>query len=77
MYDFPSEQRPSHATTKLVLFPVNGAQERALVSPLRMLFPELMLNSEKIKHVALAIVELHWSEGISQLGRQAVSYLVS
>jgi len=26
-----------------------------------------MLNGEKIEPVALAIVELHWSEGISQL----------
>jgi len=30
-------------------------------------------NSEKIKLVALAIVELHKSEGIRQAGRQAVS----
>jgi len=27
---------------------------------------EAMSNSEKIKHVALAIVELHWTEGIRQ-----------
>jgi len=32
---------------------------------------EVMLNSEKIKHVALAIVELCWSEGIRQAGRWA------
>jgi len=30
------------------------------------------LNSEKIKPLALAIVELHKSEGIRQAGRQAV-----
>jgi len=34
---------------------------------------EMTSNSEKIKHVALAIVKLRWTEGI----RQAVSYLVS
>jgi len=28
----------------------------------------VMSNSEKIKHIALAIVELHWSEGIRQAG---------
>jgi len=31
---------------------------------------EAMSNSEKIKPVALAIVELHESEGISQSGSQ-------
>jgi len=36
-----------------------------------------MSSSEKIKPVALAIVELCESEGISQAGRQAVSLLVS
>jgi len=34
---------------------------------------EVMLNSEKIKLVTLAIVELHWSEGISQSLREAGS----
>jgi len=34
---------------------------------------EAMLNSEKIKPVALAIVELRESEGIRQAGRQLVS----
>jgi len=34
---------------------------------------EATLNSEKIKPVALAIVELCESEGIRQAGRQAVS----
>jgi len=33
---------------------------------------EVMSNSEKIKPVALAMVELHESEGIRQAGRQAV-----
>jgi len=32
---------------------------------------EVTLNSNKIKSVALAIVELHESEGIRQAGRQA------
>jgi len=34
---------------------------------------EAMLNSEKIKPIALAIVELRESEGIRQAGRQLVS----
>jgi len=34
---------------------------------------EAMLNSEKIKPVALAIIELCWSEGIRQLVSQSVS----
>ena len=33
---------------------------------------EAMSNSEKIKSVALAIIELHLSEGISQLLTQSV-----
>jgi len=41
---------------------------------------EAMLNSDKIKPVALAIAELHDSEGIRQAGRlagrQAVNQLV-
>ena len=34
---------------------------------------EATLNSEKIKPVALAIIELRWSEGISQLLSQLLS----
>ena len=33
---------------------------------------EAMSNSEKIKPVALAVIELHLSEGISQLLSQSV-----
>ena len=55
---------------------MNGTQRRTLVSPCRMhctycsmlkvTFPaEATLNSEKIKPVALAIIELRLSEGIS------------
>jgi len=36
-----------------------------------------MLNSKKIKPVALAIVELSKSEGIRQAGRQAGRQLIS
>jgi len=32
-----------------------------------------MSNNEKIKPIALAIVELCWSEGISQSGRQLIN----
>ena len=57
---------------------MNGTQRRTLVSPWRMHFmycsipkgtsqDEAMLNSEKIKPVAVVIIELHLSEGISQL----------
>ena len=56
---------------------MNGTQRRTLVSPLRMHCmycgmlkstsrTEAMSNSEKIKPVALAVIELHLSEGISQ-----------
>jgi len=34
---------------------------------------EATLNSKKIKPIALAIVELHESEGIGQAGRQVGS----
>jgi len=60
---------------------MNGTQRRAVVSPHCMYSSmakgasraEVTLNSEKIKPVALAIVELHEPEGI----RQAFSQLVS
>jgi len=32
-----------------------------------------MLNSDKVKRVALTIVKLRWSEGIRQAGWQLVS----
>jgi len=58
---------------------MNGTQSRALVNALcvqryskRHLWAEAMLNSEKIKPVALAIVELCKSEGISQSVSQSV-----
>ena len=34
---------------------------------------KVTLNSEKIKPVALAVIELHMSEGISQLLTQSVN----
>jgi len=37
---------------------------------------EATLNSEKIKPVALAVIELRWSEGIRQLVSQSVSQSV-
>jgi len=33
---------------------------------------ETMSNSEKIKPVALAVIELYWSEGIRKLVSQSV-----
>ena len=38
---------------------------------------EAMLNSEEIKPVAIAIIELHLSERISKRGSQSVSQSVS
>jgi len=63
---------------------INGTQRRALVSPWRMhcvysgmakgtSWVEATSNSKKIKPVALAIVELCKSEGISQSGRQLIN----
>ena len=67
---------------------MNGTQRRTLVSLWRMhcmycsmpkgtCRAEAMPNSKKIKPVALAIIELRLSEGISQLLSQSVSYSVS
>jgi len=66
---------------------MNGTQRRAVLSPWRTYCmyssmakgtsrTEAMSNSEKIRPVALAIVESHESEGIRQAGRQAVSQSV-
>ena len=38
---------------------------------------EATLNSEKIKPVAIAVIELRLTEGISQSGRQSVRQSVS
>ena len=64
---------------------MNGTQRRTLVSPQRMHYTycgmpkgmcpaEETSNSEKIYPVALAIIKLHLSEGISQLVTQSVSH---
>jgi len=63
-------------TTKSTLFAIKRLQRRTPVSLSRMhcmyssmvkgtSWAEATLNSEKFKPVALAIVKLHWSEGIS------------
>jgi len=63
---------------------MNGTLRRTLVSPWRMYCTycgipkgtsqaEATSNSEKIKPVALAIIELCWSEGIRQLVSKSVS----
>jgi len=62
---------------------INGTQRRALVSLWRMhliyrdmakgtSWAEATLNSKKIKPIALVILELCWSEGISQAVSQSV-----
>ena len=87
MDDFPFEGKPSCATAKSTLFAVSKDEwdtRRTLVSPRRMHCtysgmpkgtsrPEVTSNSEKIKPVALAVIELHLSEGITQL----LTYLLS
>jgi len=72
--------KPSHAYHKINIFlqsaKMNGTQRRALVSLDCMYsgiakgtsWAEVISNSEKIKPVALAIVELCQSEGIRQAG---------
>ena len=79
MDDFHYQGKSSSATTKLTLLlsaKMNGTQRRTLVSPWRMQCmycgmpkgtsqAEVTLNIEKIKPVALAIIELHLSEDIS------------
>ena len=84
MDDFRYEGKPSRATSKSTPFADNGTQRRTLVSPRRMhcmycgmpkgtCRAEATSNSEKIKPIALAVIELRLSEGISQ----SVSHLLS
>ena len=72
MDDFCYEKKPSCATAKSTFFVVSKdewdtkedtgkSMKNALYAPLR-----LKLNNEKIKPVALAVIKLHLSEGISQ-----------
>ena len=74
-----TQKKPSRTTTKLTLLlsaKMNGTQRRTLLSPWRMhctycSMPkgtsqaEAMSNSEKIKLIVLAVIELCLSEGIS------------
>jgi len=74
------KRKPSCAATKLTLFAVEKNGTPGTVTPRRMHYmycgmpkgtsrAEAMLNSEKIKCVALAcIAKLCWSEGIRQAG---------
>ena len=85
--DFHYEGKPSHSTVKLTLLAVNkgewdtkedtGKSMRMhcmyCSMPIGTSRAEAMLNVEKIKSVALAVIELLLSEGISQSVRQAVS----
>jgi len=72
------QRKPSHATTKLMLFTVSKDKwntkedtgkslKNSLHMPKGTSWAEVMSNSEKIKPVALAIIKLCWSEGIRQL----------
>jgi len=80
--NFYNKFKPSHTvpTTKSTLFMVkkmNGTQRRAIVSPWRMhcmyTAAKVTLNIEKIKHLALAIVELRMRVWRHQASRQAGS----
>jgi len=81
-----TKRKPSHATIKSTLFPINNKDEwntkegtgKSMKITLHILWyaketSRATSNSEKIKHKALAIVELHWSEAS---GRQLVSQSV-
>ena len=82
--NFHYEGKPSRAKAKLTLFVVNKRTQRGtLVSPSRMhciycCMPKgtsqakAMSNGKKIKPLALAVIELHLSEGISQSVSQSV-----
>ena len=86
MDDFRFEVKPSRACTKLTPFPVSkdewDAKEDTGESMKNVLYVlryakgtcrvEATSNSDKIKNIALAIIELHLSEGISQLLSQSV-----
>ena len=83
--DFHYEGKPSCATAKIdtsLSAKMNETQRRTLVSPWRMHCThcgmpkgtsraEVTSNSEKIKPIALAVIELCLSEGISQLVTQS------
>ena len=89
--DFRYEGKPSHTTTKLILFTVSkdewdtkkdtGKSMKNTLYVLRyakrQLSAEATSNSEKIKLIALVVIELHLSEGISQLLSQSVENSVT
>ena len=84
--NFHFEGKPSRAHTKLTPFPVSkdewDTKEDTVKSMKNALYvlryakgtcwAEAMLNCEKIKPVALAVIELDLSEGISQSVTQSV-----
>ena len=84
---FPLQRKPSRATAKLTLFAVSKDEwdtkedtGKSMKNALYVLWyakrAKVTLNSEKINLVALAIIELRLSEGISQLLCQSVSQLL-
>ena len=89
--DFRFKGKPSRACTKSTPFPVSkderdtkedtGKSMRMHCTccgmPKGTCRAESMSNSEKIKPVALAVIELHLSEGISQLLTYLLTYSVS
>ena len=84
---FCYEGKPSHATAKSTLFAVSKNEwdtkedtGKSMKSALYILWyaswAEVTSNSEKIKSVALAVIKLHLSEGISQAVSQSGSQSV-
>ena len=84
--DFHYEGKPSHATAKSTLFAVSkdewdtkentGKSMKNALYLLQYAKRHIMLNSEKIKPVALVFVELCLSEGISQSVSQLLNLSV-
>ena len=79
-----TQRKPSRATTKLMVFAVSkdewntkedtGTSLKNALHVLRLSKRHLATsNSEKIKPVALAVIELRYSEGIRQLVSQSVT----
>ena len=86
--DFCYKGKPLRATTKSTLFAVRKDEwdtkedtGKYMKNVLYVLWyakrAEATSNSEKIKPIALAIIRLRFSEGISQSVTQSVSYSVS
>ena len=78
MDDFCYEREPSRATAKLIPFALSKKMNCMYCGMSKgTCLAKVTLNSEKIKPIALAVIELCLSEGISRLVTQSVSQSVS